>query len=253
MKAHIKKALSKGIRVDGRKLDEYRQVEVETGVYKTAEGSARVKIGETEVLAGVKLAVEEPYPDRPDEGTIMVNSELIPMANPEFESGPPSIWSIELSRVVDRGIRESKALDFKKLCIEPGKKCWIVAIDVIPINDNGNLLDAAALAAIAAVKNTKYPTYKDGVVDYKKPTTKGLELEKTPIGVTVLKIGDNFVVDPTSEEEKLLDARLTVATLADGRICALQKGGDKPLTTEDIKRMTELGIKKSKELRAHLG
>ena len=94
MKAHIVSSLSKGIRVDNRKNDEYRKIEVETGAYKTAEGSARVKIGETEVLAGVKLSVEQPYPDRPDEGTIMVNSELLPMANPEFEAGPPGIWSI---------------------------------------------------------------------------------------------------------------------------------------------------------------
>ena len=252
LKSHIVKSLSKGIRADGRKLDEYRKVEVETGVYKTAEGSSRVKIGETEVLAGIKFAVEEPYPDMPDQGTIMVNAELLPLSNPDFESGPPGIWSIEVARVVDRGIRESKAIDMKNLCIEKGKKCWMIGIDVVPVNDNGNLLDAAALAAIAALRDAKFPTYKDEVVDYKKLTSKGLKIEKLPIGVTVLKIGDNFVVDPTYDEEKLLDARLTVATLDDGKLCALQKGGEKPLSTDDIKAMIELGIKKGKELRSFL-
>lgn len=252
MKSHIANALSKGIRLDGRKHDEYRNVTVETGVFKTAEGSARVKIGDTEVLAGVKLAVEVPYPDIPDQGTIMVNAELLPMANPEFESGPPNIWSIEIARVTDRGIRESKAIDMKSLCIEEGKKCWMVGVDIVPINDDGNLLDAASLAAIAALKNTKFPTYKDDAVDYKKLTSKSLKIDKLAIGVTVLKIGDNFVVDPTNDEERVVDARLTVATIDDGSVCALQKGGDLPLFTEDIKKMVELGIEKGKELRAHI-
>jgi exosome complex component RRP42 len=252
LKSHIISSLDKGIRLDGRKLDEYRKVKVESGVYKTAEGSARVKIGQTEVLAGVKLAVEEPYPDIPDQGTIMVNAELLPLSNPDFESGPPDIWSIEVARVVDRGIRESKAIDMKKLCIEKGKKCWMVGIDVVPVNDNGNLLDASALAAMAALRDAKFPTYKDETVDYKKMTNKKINLTKIPVAVTVLKIGNNFVVDPTYEEEKVLDARLTVATTDDGKLCALQKGGEKPLSTENIKKMVDIGIKKGKELRSYL-
>lgn len=252
LKVHVESSLAKEIRLDGRKLDEYREVFVETGIYNTAEGSSRVKIGETEVLAGVKFETGTPYPDSPDEGTIMVNTELLPMANPEFEAGPPGIDSIELARVVDRGIRESGAIDMKSLCIEAGEKIWIVGIDIVPINDEGNLFDAAALAAIAAVKTAKFPEFKDDAIDYKNLTDKGLELKSLPVGVTVVKIGKNFVVDPTNSEEKYVDARLTVATLDNGDICALQKGGETPLTTEDIKRMVELGIAKGKELRAHL-
>lgn len=251
-KSHVESSLAKEIRLDGRKLDEYRKVSVETGIYKTAEGSSRVKIGETEVLAGVKFETGTPYPDSQDAGTIMVNTELLPMANPEFEAGPPRIGSIELSRVVDRGIRESGAIDMKSLCIEVGEKIWIVGIDIIPINDDGNLFDATALAAIAAVKTAKFPEFKDGAINYKKLTDKSLDLKILPVGVTVVKIGKNFVVDPTNEEEKMIDARLTVTTLDSGDICALQKGGETPLTSEDIKRMVELGIAKGKELRAHL-
>ncbi len=250
LKLNIINSLDKGIRLDGRKLDEYRKIEIQTGVYKTAEGSAKVNIGGTEVLAGVKLAVDVPYPDIPDQGTILVNAELLPLSNPNFESGPPDIWSIEIARVVDRGIRESKTIDMNKLCIEKGKKCWMVSIDVVPVNDNGNLLDVSSLAALAALRDARFPTYKDEAVDYKKLTNKHLDIIKLPIGVTVLKIGKNFVVDPTYDEEKVLDARLTVATTDDGKLCALQKGGEKPLSTDDIKNMIDIGIKKGKELRA---
>ena len=145
LRTHIISLLNADTRLDGRKLTEYRQpIEVEHGIIKTAEGSARVKIGETEVMVGVKLEVGEPYPDTPDEGTIIVGAELLPMSNPEFELGPPGIQAIELARVVDRGIRESKALDFKKLCIAKGEKIWMVIIDICPINDAGNLFDAGA-------------------------------------------------------------------------------------------------------------
>ena len=148
LKQHITEALKQGLRFDRRKTNEFRKVTVEYGISKSAEGSARVKIGDTEVIVGVKLEVGEPYPDMPEEGTIIVGAELIPLSNPEFELGPPGIQAIELARVVDRGIRESKALDFKKLCIKKGEKVWLVLIDIIPINDTGNLLDAAALAAL---------------------------------------------------------------------------------------------------------
>ncbi|MBI2541211.1 exosome complex protein Rrp42 [Candidatus Woesearchaeota archaeon] len=253
LRSHIINLLNADTRLDGRKLTEYRKpIELEHSVIKTAEGSARVKIGETDVIVGVKLDVGEPYPDTPDEGTIIVGAELLPLSNPEFELGPPGIQAIELARVVDRGIRESKALDFKKLCIAKGEKIWMVIIDICPINDAGNLFDAASIAALAALKNTRYPGFNGEKVDYKNKTDKKLQLEKLPIAVTVIKIGDKFIVDPDTEEEKVVDARLTVSSMEDGTLCAMQKGGDYPLTVEDISKMIDIGIEKAKELRGYL-
>ena len=142
-KEYMESIIDQNKRIDGRKFDEYRKIEVEYGISpKSAEGSARVKIGDTEVLAGIKMELGTPFSDKPDEGSIMVNVELIPMASSLFESGPPSINAIELARVTDRGIRESKALDFKKLCVREGEKVWLVFIDIYPINADGNLFDA---------------------------------------------------------------------------------------------------------------
>lgn len=253
LRNHIIGLLNANTRLDGRKPTEFRgPVELEYGVVKTAEGSARVKIGETEVIVGVKMDVGEPYPDTPNEGTIIVGAELLPMSNPEFELGPPGLQAIELARVVDRGIRESKALDFKKLCITPSEKIWMVIIDICPINDAGNLFDASSLAALAALKDAKYPSFDGEKIDYKAKTDKKLELEKLPIAVTVIKIGTKFIVDPDTEEEKAIDARLTVSSIENGTLCALQKGGDFPLTAEDIDKMLDIGIEKAKELRKYL-
>ena len=253
LRTHIIEMLDKDIRLDGRKALEYRKpIKVEYDISKSAEGSAKIQIGETILMAGVKMSVDPPYPDSPDEGCFMVNAELLPLSNPKFESGPPGIQAIEISRVVDRGIRESKAIDMKKLCIEKGEKVWSVMIDIIPLNDAGNLFDASALAALAALKNTKLPKMEDGVIDYKEKTDKGLPLNKQPVSVTVCKIGNYFIIDPTTEEEKVIDARLTVATDEKSQLCALQKGGDYPLTEEDISKMLDIGVEKCNELRKAL-
>ena len=249
----IVSSLTKGVRLDGRKLDEFRDVLVEYGISKGAEGSARVKIGETEVLAGVKLEIGEPYPDTPDKGSLMVGAEFLPIASPDFEVGPPSIEAIELARIVDRGIREGHAIDLNKLCIKEKEHSWIVVIDICTINDAGNLIDASSLAAAAALKDTKLPEYdKDFKIDYKKKTNKKLPLHELPVEITVYKTGDNFFVDPITDEEEFYDARLTVAVLDKDNLCALQKGGDYALSTEDIAKMVDLAIKKAAELKSKL-
>ena len=209
----------------------------------------RVKIGDTEVIAGVKMAVEKPYPDTPDVGSLMVGVELLPLSNPDFEPGPPTIQAIELARVIDRGIRESGSIDTKKLCIEAGEKAWLVAVDICVLNDAGNLFDACALATIAAIRDARFPAIKDNMVDYTQKTDEKVPLLSTPISVTVYKAGDGYLIDPLSDEEKLLDARLTVASMEDGNVCAMQKGGAQPLSEEDIEKMIDLAIQKADELR----
>jgi len=253
-KEHILKSLKAGIRYDGRKLLDYREVSVTPNI-TSAEGSAKVKIGETEILVGVKLAVEEPYPDTPEEGKLMVNAELRPIANPDFEMGPPGEQAIDIARVVDRGLRESKALSPEKLCIKAGEAVWSVMIDFVPLNDAGNMLDAASIGAVAALKSTRFPVVKeDGNIDWDAPLTdKTLELAKEPIEVTVLKIGEFYIVDPILEEEKLADTSITIAVAEDGTVYAMQKRGDSPLSVEEIDKMVEIAIKKSSELRKFIG
>jgi len=251
-KDYIVKLAKKGERPDGRKPLEFRKpIKVEYGVSaKAAEGSARVIIGDTEVVAGVKLEVGTPYPDSPNKGSIMVNVELLPLSSPEFESGPPSIDAIELSRVIDRGIRESHALNFEKLCIKEGDAMWIVVIDIYPINADGNLFDACSLAALAAIKDAKFPTLlEDYKVDYKTKTENPLPLEKEPIECTVWKVDDQLIVDPVRAEELAADARLTVAITKDGSIAAMQKGGEKPLKEEEVLKIIDIVTEKTSELR----
>lgn len=253
MKDHILALLEKDMREDGRKLLEYRHpIKVDYNVSpKSAEGSAQVTIGETMVVAGVKVEVGEPFPDTPEEGNLMVNVELTPLSNPEFELGPPGIEAIELARVVDRALREGSALDTKAICIKKGELVWTIVIDLYPINDAGNLFDASSLAALAALKNATFPTFdkKEEKIDYAKKTKTPLPLKHLPLEATVIKINGKYLLDPTLEEWKNLDARLTVGFMENGTICALQKGGSKALTSNDISKMIDIAKEQVTKLR----
>jgi exosome complex component RRP42 len=236
-------------RIDERKLDEYRNITIEKKISKNAEGSARCKIGDTEVIAGVKMDLGEPYPDSPDEGTIVVTVELSPIASPLFELGPPGDQATELARIVDRGIRESKAIDFKKLCIREGEKIWMVFIDIYPLNDDGNLIDASVLATLSALKDAKFPKVENDKIVSGEYSDKKIELNKIPITFTFGKINNKILVDLNSKEESVIDARLSISVY-DGNIHAMQKGGDNSITLEEVEKMIDIAFKKEKELRS---
>ncbi len=251
IRAHLNDSLDKGVRFDGREPDELREIEAETGVISTAEGSARVKFGDTDVIAGVKLSLGDPFPDTPDEGVLMVNAERLALSSPEFEGGRPGIESIEISRVIDRGLRESGILDTKELCIEEGEDVWMVNVDVVPINYDGNLMDVGGLAAMLALQDARFPEYSEEEgVNYEEMTDKKLPItDENPLPITVCKIGDNHIVDPLEKEEEALDARLTVTSFEDGTLCAMQKGGDTALSIDEIMEMVDLAQEKADEIR----
>jgi exosome complex component RRP42 len=239
-KKRIVEYLSEGKRFDARKLLEYRQISIEMNISKNADGSARVRMGNTEVVAGVKLDVGTPFTDSQDAGVLVVTTELSPLASEKFELGPPGIESIELARLVDRGIRESGFIDFKKLCIKEGEKVWSIFLDIYPMNDDGNLIDASCMAAVAALCNTRMPKYDEEKekVKFGEWTNKKLPLtDKLPLTMTFHKISKSIILDPITEEEEASEARLTVEmSLKDKEpvINALQKGNAKELSKEEV-------------------
>ncbi|TFG57188.1 MAG: exosome complex protein Rrp42 [Methanomassiliicoccus sp.] len=245
---HIHKLIADGHRVDGRAWDEFRNISIQTNVVETAEGSSRVKIGNTEVIVGVKMTVGEPFSDTPNRGVLTTNAELIPMASPNFESGPPDENSIELARVVDRGIRESQMIDLEKLCVEPGKKVWINFVDIYVLDFDGNLFDACSLGAVAAIKSAIVPASAHGLgEDYPMPIT------CTPISVTAVQIENSILVDPSLDEEMVAAARLTVTTDDNGDLRAMQKGLRGALTVEQIKTIIDTSRRLGSEIRKLVG
>ena len=255
-----------GKRADGRTFDEFRKIEIEVGLISKAEGSAKVKIGNTQVIAGIKMDIGDPYQDSPNKGVMMTAAELIPLASPDFESGPPRENAIELARVVDRGIRESEVIGLDKLCIEPGEKIWLVFIDIHIIDYDGNLFDAASLAALAALFNSvvpiermrpnlekfreKYPSINNYLEQH--PNDFPLPMNEPPISCTSVKFNDAIVIDPSLDEEQIAEVRLTVATNKNGDIRAMQKGLSGSFTVEEIKKIIKASIDNGAKIREEL-
>ncbi len=244
LREYIYRSLEEGKRIDGRAVDEYRPITVETGVIQSAEGSARVHIGNTDVLAGVKMSVGEPFSDTPNVGVMTTNAELIPMAAPSFESGPPDPQSIELSRVVDRGLREGHAVDMEKLCIKEGEQVWIMFVDIHVLDYDGNLFDASALAAMAALGSAVVPASQyDLGDDFPMP------VNNWPVMTTFAKIKDVILLDPGLDEESVADARLSVSTDPDGHVRAMQKGLNGGFSYAEVQDIVRKATEKGKEVR----
>ncbi len=243
----IKALVESGKRVDGRAFDEHREIEIIRDFSKKAEGSCLVKLGNTQVLAGVKLSIGIPYPDTPAEGALSVGAELVPIAAPIFYSGPPNENAIELARVVDRGIRESKMIEMDKLVIEEGEKVWMVSVDLHVLDYDGNLFDASNIAAVNALLNTFVPKYEDDKIIREKQMD--LPVREKPLSFTFVKIGAKNLLDPSLVEEKIKDAEMTITLTEDNHLCAMQKGGTYPYYKEDLDEMIDTAIRVSKNLR----
>lgn len=241
-KDYLQTLAQNGQRVDGRKFDTYRPIRVKVGHITKAEGSAEVWLGNTRVLAGVKIQPGTPYPDQPTSGTLSTAAEMNPLAAPDFEAGPPSQQGIELARVVDRGVRESGVIKFDQLGIKDAEgkitKVWMVFLDLHVLDYDGNLFDACSIAALAAVLNAKIPNLRYKVEG--KKADEPLPTSEPPISCTTVKLGKALIADPGLDEDLTFDARLTVACDKEGAVRAMQKGGIGSFTVDEVKTIIKM-------------
>jgi exosome complex component RRP42 len=246
-------AISKGKRLDGRNLNDIRPLEIEIDIINKANGSARVKLGNSEVVAGVKVETGEPFEGLENKGALILSAEVLPTASPYSEPGPPDEETVELARVVDRGVRESEMIDLDKLVLVPGKTVYTIFVDCSVINADGNLFDATSYAVVSALVSTKLPVFEmqdDKVVD--TGNEQDPPINTIPISITAVRIGDVVILDPSAEEEACMDARITITTNSNGDYTATQKGSTGSFTIEQIKRAAEIAKVKGEEIRIKL-
>nr|XP_023685293.1 exosome complex component RRP45 isoform X2 [Paramormyrops kingsleyae] len=148
------KAIEEKKRLDGRQTYDYRNIKITFG---TDYGCCVVDVGKTRVLAQVSCELVAPKDNRPTEGIMFINLELSPMASPAFESGRQSELHVTLNRLLERCLRNSKCLDTESLCVVSGEKVWKIRIDVHVLNHDGNIMDAASIAAITALCHFRRP------------------------------------------------------------------------------------------------
>ncbi len=247
----ILELLKQGKRLDGRALDEQRPLTIETGIIPKANGSARVKLGDTEVITGVKVQPDKPFPDLGDKGILICTAEILPLADPYVEPGPPTEDVIELARVVDRGIRETEMIDLHQLVLIENKSVVGIFIDSSVIDAAGNLFDACSYASVAAVLSSTIQKYeiKDDAPVLVEGVTSKPPVKTLPVSITMARIGDYIIVDPSKEEEACMDARITITTNSAGNICALQKGGEDGFSVEQLVKCSELALSVGTKIR----
>jgi exosome complex component RRP42 len=250
-KAHILELLADGKRLDGRSLEQPRELSIDIDVIPKAEGSARARLGDTEVVAGVKVQPERPFPDTGDQGMLICTAEILPIAHPTAETGPPTPDVVELARVTDRGIRESKMLDMKQLVLEKDKSVIGIFCDNAVTDHDGNLFDVCSYATTAALNSCKLPKYEmqdDLPVKIENETTDP-PITTLPVSVTMARIGEYILVDPNMDEWSCLDARITITTNSDGNVVALQKGGQEGFTSDQLIKCAEISVQVGSKIR----
>lgn len=245
----LKSLLSQGRRGDERGRMDYRQITVKKDVLQNAEGSALCTIGKTQALCGIKFDIATPFPDRPNEGVLATGAEFTPLGSHMFEPGPPSVDSIELARVVDRGVRSSNAIDLLSFFIEDAKVLALY-LDLYVLDHDGNLFDASTLAAMAALQSCRMPKVEEGKIIRKENRGK-LPLSTSCVSCTFAKVDSYHLLDPSLDEEKGMDGRLTVATTPEF-VCAMQKSGWAGYTQKDIMELVDMSFAKGAELRRYL-
>jgi exosome complex component RRP42 len=252
-KQQMWESISKGKRLDGRDLDQIRPIEIEVGLIKKANGSARVKLGNTEVVAGVKVETGEPFEGLENKGALILSAEVLPTASPYIEPGPPDEETVELARVVDRGIRESEMLDLTKLVLISGEIVYVIFVDCSVINADGNLFDATSYAVVSALLDSKLPVFE---IRDRKVVDRGEKqnppITTLPVSITAVRIGDSIILDPTAEEEACMDSRITITTNSDHNFAAIQKGSTGAFTVEQLKRAAATARIKGEEIRVKI-
>ena len=269
------KFIKQNCRPDNRKLSDIRPCSISFDCINTASGSALVKLGSTNVLCGITARVCRPKEDRPDRGVIAVNVELPALCSAKnfrtsssyqassFLQSSVASASVEqtqamLTQLMQDILSESKCLDDKNLCIKPGKLVWTLFIDLICLNNDGNVQDACCLAMISALKTVKlyemdYDDVENRPIVIQPIKLNRLELANEPVCTTLFAIEDNILLsDPNKQEEDFMRTFIIIVTLDSNAICLIRKLGGFNLSVEQLDLCMQRALLNGDHLREKL-
>ncbi|KAI5928404.1 ribosomal protein S5 domain 2-type protein [Camillea tinctor] len=252
-RAFVVQALQEGLRIDGRALDQFRELDLKFG---DQYGVADLTLGKTRIFAKVSAEVTTPYTDRPFDGIFTITTELSPMASPSFEVNRPTETEIMLSRLLEKTVRRSNALDTESLCLVSGQKCWSIRVDLHVLSHDGNLIDASCLAVVAALRHFRKPdTSIEGetLTIYTPAEREPVPLSwlHSPLCVTFSFFGeeaDIVVMDANLLEEQLRVTSFTISFNKHGEICQGAKLGGTTVEAMTLIKCANDALDKVKEL-----
>ncbi|XP_068337011.1 uncharacterized protein [Pyrus communis] len=258
----IQGGIAQDIRSDDRKRLTPRPINVKTGVISQANGSTRVRMGATDVIASVKAELGRPTALQPDKGKVFINVDCSPTAAPMFEGRGGEELSAELSVALRCCLLGGKSgsgagIDLSSLVVVEGKICWDLYIDGLVVSSDGNLLDALGAAIKAALSYIGIPRVNVAAgasgdeqpeVDVSDEEFLQFDTSKVPVIVTLTKAGKHYIVDATSEEESQMSSAVSISVNRQGNICGLIKQGGAGLDPSIILDMVSVAKTVSEQL-----
>ena len=171
------------------------------------------------------------------------------MAGPQFESGNNTGEDeVLISRIIEKAVRRSGALDIEGLCIVAGSKCWAVRASVHFLDCDGGFVDASCIAVMTALLHYKKP---DITVHGEKIIVHPVdEREPVPLGILHIPIcvtssffnpldaeqnmkgeenSEIVLVDASLKEELLREGVLTVTLNKNREVVQVSKAGGLPM------------------------
>lgn len=235
-----------GVRGDGRAIDDLRPLSIETGLLPQAAGSARLRLGSTDVLVAVKLQVTPPAPSTPNAGSISFAVECAPGGWLEASERDAEEVGNELAALLQRTV--PAGLDLTALCLAPAKMSWSLNVDALVLASAGNVEDALVACVRAALTSTRVPAASvagDGSLEVSDDLSEAAPLNTRglPVCITLARLGRTFVIDPSTEEELCSASRVSVAASAAGRLMGTHCSGHAPLDASAIGDTLARGVR----------
>ncbi|PFH48533.1 hypothetical protein AMATHDRAFT_149740 [Amanita thiersii Skay4041] len=252
-KEFLYNSLKESLRIDGREPLEMREPTLSFG---PELGWVECSLGKTKVIAQIEAKIVRPPPERPLEGIITIHSEISPTASSEYEFGRTSEEEVTITRMLDKVLRRSDAIDKESLCILANQRVWHLRLTLHFLADAGNMLDCACLAGIVALKHFRRPEVEvigDEITIY-PPSERApfpLAIHHSPYCFTFAFFSDATippVLDPSQLEQRLSAGVTSIALNAQKEICVFQKFGGVPLLPKDLLAIIDIAVAKAQGL-----
>jgi ribonuclease PH len=228
------------MRPDGRQPDELRPIEIATGYLKTAEGSALITVGNTQVLCAASIETTvPPFLRNTGKGWVTAEYAMLPRATAtrtprEVVKGRPSGRTHEIQRLIGRCLRA--VMDLTVL----GERSIILDCDVLQAD--GGTRVASITGAYVALALAVQQMMKFKMVA-KPPLTGAVA------AISVGMLDGGAILDLSYEEDSRAEVDANVVMTGDGRFIEYQATAEhKTFDDAQMAQMTALAKKGIAEL-----
>ncbi|KYN97402.1 putative exosome complex component RRP45 [Plasmodium gaboni] len=245
---HFWKNIKKNIRLDGRTFEDSRNVCIN---FLKDYGHVEITIGYTKVICKITSEIVKPHDRKLKEGMLKINLDIDNSIDENENNDNMSDECLEIKNIIDRVLKTSNIINFESLCIIPGKKVWCIYINIMVIENDGNLTDACYLSAYCGLvhfKNHQVKVIKNGniIIDKEDINYSPLSILNSPIVTTFAfyEEEDVCLIDPCLYEEEFMSSKISIALNKNGNLISLLKPGGIPLACSHIMESIEIAKKR---------